>query len=104
MGAVDLFKLFGQEAPTLKNFYDEVSRDPSSSASGQVDTVLGISFEGATSEQEWAEDDLTQKAYFRYQLLLRGSFVASGQADFDAKGLPKSAELDVAVIRAKARG
>jgi hypothetical protein len=99
-GAVDLYQLFGQDPPTLKNFYDKAARDPSSPASGSVGTVLGISFEGATSEQEWAEADLTQKAYFRYQLLLRGSFVASGTTEFDTKGLPKSAELDVTVVRA----
>ena len=101
-GAVDLFQLFGQAKPTLKSFYDEASRESGSRTPGKVDTVLGISFDGATSRQGWAGNDFTQSAFYRYQLLLRGSFVASGQTEFDTNGLLTSAELDVAVIRAKA--
>jgi len=98
-GAVDLLV-----QPKLKDFKGGVVKDPPvTPPAGTVDTVLGISFEGATSKQGWAEEDLTQEAFFRYQLLLRGTLVAIGQVKFDDRGLPQSAKLDVAVIRAVAR-
>lgn len=102
-GAVELRELANEPRLTLRQIhYNNTPELPASfSASGNVDLVLGMSFEGATSKQEWAAEELQQKAFFRYQRLLRGAFATSGVGTFK-NGLIVSAELDVVALRTAA--
>lgn len=98
-GAVDLRELANEPRLTLQQVYENKTPELplNFSPSHDVDLVLGMSFEGATSEQEWAAEELQQKAFFRYQRLLRGTFATSGRGTFK-NGLIVSAELDVVAL------
>jgi hypothetical protein len=98
MGAVELCGLQDVPVPTLAQVKSEqlpTLELPKEAAT--VDMFVGISFEGATSEQAWAAEEYRQKTFFRYQRLLRGSFVASGKGYFK-NGLLDHVELDVLAL------
>jgi hypothetical protein len=96
-GLVDLFPVVADRRPTLEEYQKGIKYSGQKAEVGAVAIVLNLAFDGASSDNVWANAKYQQRTFFRYQRLLRGLFVAIGTGYLE-DGIVTAAKLDVREI------